>query len=120
MSDEPKRVLIGVFPAGVGSVHSFGEDVGGRLLAEAAAKLTAERDARETEKAEAETRAKAFIRVDKAWLLSVLRDLIARIERDETVAGRRGDDNRRRMAARKAIELREDFDAVFEHREPPP
>ena len=121
MSDAPRKmILVGTFPSGLGSVHSFGEDIGAKLAAEAAAKLDAERAERAERERLAKARAEATIRVDRQWLLGVLRDLIFSIERDETRAERRGDDNRRRMAARKAIELREDYSAVYSHREPPP
>ena len=112
MSDEPRRVLIGTFPAGVGSVHSFGEDVGGRLIAEAAAKLTAERDAREAAKAEAERLARSRVTVDRAWLLGVLRDLIFSMESHRKLAERYGDHARGRELLRKAWERRESYDII--------
>ena len=105
MSDEPRRVLIGTFPAGMGSVHSFGEDVGARLIAEAAAKLTAERDAREAAKAEAERLARSRVTVDRAWFLSTMRAHIALLQSVTRWHDGRGNYQRGDRAAWKAREL---------------
>jgi hypothetical protein len=118
MSDEPRGVLIGTFPSGLGAVASFGEDVGGKLAAEAAAKLDAARDAREAEKAEADARARATVTVDRQWLLDVLRDLIFSMESHRKLADRRGDYARGRELLRKGWERRESYDSIA--KEPPP
>jgi hypothetical protein len=96
-----RRFLVGVFPSGQDQVIAF-EDIQGPLIAEAAAKVDAER-------VERERAARAVITVNRSWLLSVLRDLIAVKERDLTLAVRDGDYNRRCTAARKVNRLREDF-----------
>lgn len=106
MNDEPRKVLIGTFPSGLGAVASF-SDIGQRLVAEAEAKLDAERAERE----ERERVARRTVRVDRAWLLSILREMIARVEQDRAEAGWWGDTDRRRIAARRARRLREDLAA---------
>lgn len=110
MNDEPRRVIVGSFSGGLSHVTLSRE-----ILEAAEAKLAEAAAAR----AERERAERATIHVDKAWLLGVLRDLISRIERDHTLAVRRGDYARRCAAARKVNRLREDAAAIVEHREPP-
>ena len=111
VNDEPRRVIVGSFSGGLSHVTLSRE-----ILEAAEAKLTEAA----AERAERERAERATIRVDKAWLLGVLRDLIARIEHDHTLAVRVGDYGARCNAARKVNRLREDAAAVMQHREPPP
>ena len=112
MNDEPRKVIIGMFPAG-SEIVAF-TDVEGELVREAARKLDAERLLDEERARQARER----VTVDRAWLLSVLRDLIARIEHDHALAVRAGDYDRRCNAARKARRLRQDFAFCNAKKEP--
>ena len=96
-----RRTLIGAFPSGMGAVMAF-EDIGGPLIANAAAKLDAAR-------AEEERAARAVITVSRPWLLSVLRGAIAVTERDLARAIELGDYGARLAAARKGNRLRDDY-----------
>ena len=111
MNDEPKRILVGTIPSGVGAVLAF-EDIGSPLVAEANRKADAER-------AERERVARASITVNRGWLLSVLRDSIARTESDLADAIRAGDYHRRCLVARRVNRLRADYE-FCDAREPPP
>ena len=108
MTDEPRRILIGTFPSGLGSVHTF-EDIGGPLIAEAKRKADAER-------AERERAAYASITVSRLWLLNVLRDAIAVTERDLARAIELGDYGARLAAARTLNRRRSDYAFVSEER----
>jgi hypothetical protein len=101
VSDEPRKVLVGTFPSGLGSVHAF-QDIGGPLIADAAAKLDAER-------MERERAVRAVITVSRPWLLNLLRDAIAVAERDLARAIELDDYGARLIAARKVNRLRADF-----------
>jgi hypothetical protein len=52
MTDAPRKIFIGIIPRGA-ELHDFGENIAGRMLAEADATLDAERErrAREAERA---------------------------------------------------------------------
>lgn len=114
MNDEPKRVLVGTFPSGLGAVASF-ENIGERLVASASAELDAARAEREErERVERET-----IRVSRAWFLQTMRALIAYVERDEEFAARRGNFNRSGTLARKVRRLRGDVDATLRYNDEP-
>ena len=105
MNDEPpKRILVGVLPSGRDAVFSF-EDIASPLLAEANRKVAVSR-------AERERAGRETIVVNRAWLLEVLRDLIRRLERDKTLAGRRGDRYRSAVRHYEAHRVREGFDAA--------
>lgn len=82
MNDEPRRVIIGQLPPPGGDVVYVGEE---DPIAAAVRQAEAELDRQRWEEAAA---ARATIRVDRAWLLSVLRDLISRIEHDEELGPR--------------------------------
>ena len=110
MNDEPRRVIVGTFSDGLSHVTLSPE-----ILAAAEAKL-AEAAA---ERAERERAERATIRVDREWLLRTMRTLIGYLERDHTLAVRRGDYGARCNAARKVNRLREDAAAIVGHREPP-
>lgn len=105
MNDEPatRRTIIGAFPSGM-DVHAF-QDIAGPLIADAQARLDAE-------KAAAEALARSRVTVDRAWLLEVLRDLICSMESHRKLADRRGDHARGRALWRKAWERRDAYDAL--------
>ena len=114
MNDEPKRVLVGTFPSGLGAVASF-ENIGERLVASASAELDAARAEREErERVERET-----IRVSRQWFLQTMRALMLFMERDQEHAARRGNFYRSDTLARKARRLRGDIDATLRANEEP-
>lgn len=96
----PRRTIIGAFPSGA-EIVAFAP-VEATMIADAAARLDAERT--ETERA-----AYASITVSRAWLLGALRDAITVAERDLALAIRAGDYSARLVAARKGNRLRRDF-----------
>ena len=113
MNDTPHRVIIGALPPAGGDVVFVGEeDPVRRAMRQAGAELDRQR-------AEEERAARAVIRVDKQWLLSVMRDLISRIERDHALAIDAGDYDARISAARTLNRLRADF-TFCNAKEPPP
>jgi hypothetical protein len=77
VNDTPRRVVIGQLPPAGGDVVYVGEE---DPIAAAVRQASDELDRR---REEAKRIARATIRVDRAWLLSVLRDLISRVEADE-------------------------------------
>ena len=110
MNDEPKRVLIGTFPSGIGAVASF-SDLGQRLVSEAEREL----DAAKAEREERERIERETIRVSRTWFLQTMRALVAYVERDEEFAARRGNFNRSDTLARKARRLRSDIDQTLRY-----
>jgi hypothetical protein len=105
--NEPRRVLIGAFPAGV-DVHAFGEDIGGALLAAAAARLDAERAA-----------IRPTLTVDREWFIAAMRELTFSLEVRWKLANRRSDYDRRAVLARKLRRLRVDIAEVLDSNERP-
>jgi hypothetical protein len=108
MNDEPKRVLVGTFPSGLGAVASF-SDMGPRLISEAQREL----DAAKAEREERERIERETIRVSRQWFLQTMRVLVAYVERDEEFAACRGNFRRSDTLARKARRLRGDIDATL-------
>ena len=101
--DSTRRTIIGMFPAGA-EIVAF-QPVEAALIADAERRLDAER-------AQAEAQARATVRVARAWLLDVLRDLILSVESHRKVAERRGDHARARALLREAWERRAAYDAL--------
>ena len=112
MNDTPHRVIIGAFPPAGGDVVFVGEeDPVRRAMRQAEAELDRQRE-------EAEAQARATVRVDREWLLEILRDLILSMESHRKAADRRGDHGLARALWRGAWERRHSYDALAKDESP--